>query len=270
MAATIDGEKYATRQLSGDRAERVYLIRNTDDDVEARALLLATAPLAIVTNGRTIPIDLDATEVLEIEDNIWNGTVSYRRGGGSVIESGQFKLSYDITVQNYTLFVSRETKEKKAGVGFVVTDFNQVINVNGSGGADGVDYQVPVMTGTVEKIFPEEQITESYIGNLYATVGTVNASPYRGLQAGEGLLTGVSGNDNGDGTWTFNFTYAISPNETNMSIGNGITIENKSGWDYLWVLYQALDNPAIGVIPKPAQANVERIYRWTNWGVLNA
>lgn len=269
--AIINGEKYGTRTLGGDRAERVYVIREATDDLDAMSALISVAPLSIANGIKNIPIDIDNIEVLEIDDaqGIYEGTVPYRSGSGaSIDEVGEFSLSYDISVTNYTLKYSRQTVSSGAIAGVNKVNFGKAINATKTG-VEGVDYQVPVMQGNITKVFSEGQITDAYIGNLYKTVGTVNAGFFRGLQAGEGLLTSVDLKSNQDGTWNGTFGWGISPNETNLDVGNGLIVPSKRGWDYLWIAYATTDEGDFGPVQKPWQYNVEQIYPYTNWGVLN-
>lgn len=265
----INGEKFSTRILSGESAERVYIITGTTSDAEARVALLTEAPAAIVSGTKTLKIDIDACDVEEQSDGLWEGTAVYGSGGGGakeILDIGQLTVSYQFSAQQTNYKQSLETKSIVTKLPNQI-DFNKSINVT-QDGVQGVEVEVPVLSATISKKIATSAITDSYIGQIYNTVGTTNESYFRGLQAGEGLMTGVSGADNGDGTWDFDYNYAISPNETNLVIAQGLTIPQKAGWDYLWVYYAVEDTPQ-GPVQKPVQAQVEKIYRSKNWGALN-
>lgn len=265
MAAIINGEKYGTRILSGDRAERLYLITNTTSDLEARTALIATAPTSITNGMKTLYIDYDSLEVIELEDEIWEGRVLYQTSGAT--ENNNISINYDISTTRFNRRFSYQTVSQTVKQGEDTRNFGQAINVTNDT-IDGVEYEVPVMTGSVTKKFTSGQVNDAWIGNLYHTVGTVNAGYFRGLQAGEGLLIAVNGSTDDEGDWDFTFTWAISPNETNLVVSPDITVASKRGWDYLWVSYAKVDDAIAGPLPVAKQANVERIYRYTNWNVL--
>ena len=271
--AIIDGEKYGTRSLGGDNAERVYIIREANSDLEALTLLLATAPESISNGLKEIPRDIDNIEVLEIDDaqGIYEGTVPYKSGSGTETdEVGEYSFSYDIGTTNFTRKYSLSTYDRGTFEGQNARNWKQAINVIEGDDArvEGVQYQVPVMQGNITKRFSEAEINDSYIGDVYKCVGTVNSSYFQGLQAGEGLLTKVDLRSNEDGTWTGTFGYSISPNENNLAVSDELVVPFKRGWDYLWVNYRNIKGQ-FGPAQEPWQWNIEVIYKYQNWGVLN-
>jgi hypothetical protein len=69
-------------------------------------------------------------------------------------------------------------------------------------------------------------------------------------------------------TWELNFKFAVSRNETNVSIG-GFTNIAKNGWDYLDVQYaEALDDTSNTRIKKPVGGFIHRVYEAGNLSTL--
>lgn len=64
-------ERHKSRRRSRRQAERTYLIRGTDDDVAARQALLDHAPEELDS------LDTRESEVEELEDGLWLGTITW-------------------------------------------------------------------------------------------------------------------------------------------------------------------------------------------------
>ena len=266
MATIVERE--AARVLSLDRAERVFKIEDAASDTEALELALLTAPAAVNVYGVTIPVKTKEITVEEkLSGKLYEVIVPYSRGGSTEddLEVGDVRINYDFGTSSFNRKISLSTRDKATAAGFNEIDFNQQINVT-TDSVDGVDYEVPTAQMNITTKFSASQVNDSYLGTVAQLVGSVNNAYFRGLQSGEGLLMSANLDPESDGTWIGTFAVAISPNETGLAVGNGLTVD-KEGWDYVWLFYATEANNA-GPLPTPRQANVERIYRRGNWGAL--
>jgi hypothetical protein len=98
--------------------------------------------------------------------------------------------------------------------------------------------------------------------------GTINGFPFRDFAAGEVLFLGAVGSQRGYEDWELQYHFAASPNLFNLSVGD-ITGIAKAGWDYLWVLYEEIDDAATNkLISTPRAAYVEKVYWRTDFSGL--
>jgi hypothetical protein len=97
----------------------------------------------------------------------------------------------------------------------------------------------------------------------------VNSGAFRGFAAGEVLFLGASGSKTGVDNWEIAFKFAASPNVTSLSIGGGITVSAKKGWEYLWVRFaDAEDSTAKALVKRPVAAYVERVYESADFSTM--
>ena len=109
------------------------------------------------------------------------------------------------------------------------------------------------------------------INNLSKLTAHVNSKPFLGFAAGEVLFCGASGNnsfDNGEMVREFVYNFKVSPNAYNLKVDD-IVIDFKLGWDYLWVMYEDVeDESACSIVKKPIAAYVERVYEFADLNIL--
>ena len=97
-------------------------------------------------------------------------------------------------------------------------------------------------------------------------VGTVNSVASQGFEPGELLLNRIAGRQTSSTQFRVDLGFAFSPNETGLSVGS-ITVPTKRGWDYLWV--RSTSEVSGGqMVVTPKQVNIERVYRYEDWAVL--
>jgi hypothetical protein len=260
MAITVT-EKFG--RILGDRsAELTFIVKGTGDDAAARTELLAHAPAS--HNG----LDRDEVEVEEIGDQLWLGQVRYRKAGFSIIEfpaTGDFDESFETGggTQHLTQSISTVHKYPSSGA----PDFQGAIGATDSG-VEGVDVTVRVFNFT-RTHYLEDSFVDAHRAAWYALTGRVNNASFKGYDAGELLLLGVSGGRRrGMDDWEITFRFAASPNRTNLSVGPLTGIDRK-GWEYLWVLYEdAEDTGAKRLVKRPVAAYVEKVYEEGDFSLL--
>jgi len=245
--------------LENDSAELTYLVTGTEDHVAARAHVLSNAPATINSLVLdTVRVEADAL------DDMWEATATYRQPNFSAPEPESFQISFQAsTTQTHIEKAIAQTK-----YGDNAPDVGKLIGVTHDG-VEGVDIQTPTLTVSYRYVKSSAFVTTSYIGELKGVVGTINDAYFKGAAAGEMLCTAVSGSTRDDGNWELDYQFAATENATNIAIGNGITVDEKKGWDYLWVMYEtAEDDTAKALIKQPVGAYVAQVYPYTSFSVL--
>jgi len=258
-------ERYASRTLAGDKARRGYRITGTTDDDAARSAVLSAAPASV---GALARVSTDV-QVVEVEAGIWDAEVTYQAPSGQPIEVGDSSFTFDIAGQAQRITQSRSTQSKTpAGA----RDFKQAIAVNqdANGGLNvqGVEIQVPTYAFSETHILSDATVDNAYKGKLFELTGTVNNAAFKGLNAGECLLVGVSGRRRADADWELTYSFQCQPNRTNLEITDSITVASKDGWDYLWVLYEDFVDSLDGWTRQAVAAYVERVYERKDFSQL--
>jgi hypothetical protein len=144
-------------------------------------------------------------------------------------------------------------------------DFKGAIGVS-TDSVDGTDITIPVFNFKETHYIPAALITPAYKVILFQLTGKVNAYPFKGFAPGEVLFLGASGSQRGTEDWEITFSFAASPNVTNLKVGD-ITGIDKKGWEYLWVRYAEAEDADV-LVKQPAAAYVEQVYEYGNFALL--
>lgn len=150
-------------------------------------------------------------------------------------------------------------------------DYEGAIGVDGDS-VQGVDITIPQFAFTETHHFHPAWITPQYVERLELLTGSVNNAEWvstRGFRAkaGECLFLGSSGQVRGAQPVAVSFKFVKSRNVKNLAVGSKIIIPEKKGHEYLWCRYMNIAGSR-SRIKKVAQANVERVYRETNFEYL--
>lgn len=149
-------------------------------------------------------------------------------------------------------------------------NYGGAIGVDGDGNVNGVDITMPVMTFSETHYFKPARVSLDFQKRLFMLTGTVNNKAFRGFAAGEVLFQGVSARRTGtdaEDLWELTYTFAVSPNQTEVKISENITVATKAGWDYVWLTYS--DGVVNGTrTRRPKAAYVERVYRASDFADL--
>ena len=253
-------ERFESRRwTSATSGEYLYVVYGSDDADEIRADVLTTAP-ATAFGG--LPQTGFATE--QVANGIWYATVAYGRpSGGSVPQTGESVFSFETGGGTQHITQSKQTIATYGRPGVVdLPDYKGAIGVNDEGVPEGVDIVVPVYNFS-ETHYIDDASIDALKTAAFNLTGRVNDNTWRGFNAGEVLLMGVSGSRRGDqGDWEVTFRFAASPNVTGLSVGD-ITGIDKKGWEYLWLRYRE-EETTVGAstfrVTVPVYAFVERVY----------
>jgi len=145
-------------------------------------------------------------------------------------------------------------------------DFQNGINVT-SQGIEGVEITIPQFTFRETHYFASDDVDAAYRTTLMNLTGTVNDANFRGFSRGEVLFLGATGSRNNDGIWELTYSFAVSRNVTNISVGN-INGIDKEGWHYLWT-YEEQQVNADRLITRTVAVKVERVYEYADFGQLD-
>ena len=143
-------------------------------------------------------------------------------------------------------------------------DAGGLINVT-EDGANGVDYEFPVLAFSIRKLFPRGTFDIGFLVTSFEFAGRPNTDPWRGFGSGTVRLMGIDGSNEGDGRdfEEVTFSFQASPTVNNIIIpsplGN-ITIPEKLGWQYVHVQSVEFTSPTTGITSfVPHTAHVDEI-----------
>lgn len=276
MSPTVTQILEGTELATGDRREATlsYYVKGAIDEADALTAVGATAPdfyLGLARQGRRAkPIGNDQYVVTaRYSNDVSNDTQD--DPGSSITPPTESSYQFSTGGGSETMFVSLQTMQGLAAPGIpnpTVPDYDGGINVTDDG-AQGVERTVPVFNFSETHYKTSAQVTQAYIGSLFALTGTVNTAAFKGFAAGEVLFLGASGSKRGAfGDWELTYNFAASPNITNGTVGT-FTGVNKQGWDYLWFQFEDIeDTSAKQLVRRPAYLFVERVYRRTDFSLL--
>lgn len=152
-------------------------------------------------------------------------------------------------------------------------DFQGAINVADYGTPDmkveGIDLSPPAEVFTIPYSDVDATITLAYQALVRNLCGKVNSVEFYGYLAGQIMLVRVDGQYQ-NGLWNLEFGFAYIANDTNIPVGDNITVLAKDGMDLLWVLYSPTNQGGgVGVATIPTVAYVERVWERADLTTLN-
>lgn len=274
MAAKVE-EAYTERtekvNAEGEvvEIEIPYLVFDAADEDAALAAAHATAAARTVTG-----MALESVEVDErVNESTWRVKAAYApdsssEGGGGGQEEDSFSTSFDTGGGTMHMNQSLGTVSKTPND---APDYGGAIGVDGEGNVAGVDVTMPVFNFQETHTLSGTVVTDAWKKKVAALTGTVNSAAFRGFAAGEVLFLGASGSKRSKKAsvkWEITFRFAVSANRTGLRVGD-LNIEQKRGWDYLWVSYKtAVAANGKSLVKKPSAAYVEKVYPDGDFGTL--
>lgn len=273
--ATVSGPTWDSgAAVEGDTRQRslrynVFIDESTEDeeDVIAAVALVAPATKAGLERGDITPEPLGG--------GVWTVDVAYEEpeeedGGKYTFDTGGGTQHIAQSLETLGTFTA-------GGSGDVAPDFKGAIGVNGDSIA-GTDITVPVFNFTETHTIPAENVTQEYKVTLFRLTGRVNNDFFKGFEPGEVLFLGASGSKQNPDKWEITYKFAASPNigtpsgsvggsggstgpvTESIQIGD-ITVNEKAGWDYLWVRFEeSEDGEAFTLVKRPVAVYIERVY----------
>jgi hypothetical protein len=251
-------ELHESRRTGTTSAELIYIVTGTASDTDAKDALEAEAPATWDDLTRTeVEVEPVRIDTGDADSCIWRGTARY--GQSPPTESSTYSFDTTGGNQHVTNSLATPGKYKVSADPNDPPDFKGAVGVT-ENGVGGVDIVVPVFQFAETHYKPSAFVTVAYVQTLRDLTGTVNDDAFKGFAAGEVLFLGATGNKRGGGDWAITYKFGVSPNRTNIEVGD-ITVASKKGWEYLWVFYRPkLDADAKIVVQRPVAAYVEKLY----------
>ena len=242
-----DGDRGSTQ------ATDVYVILGTSDKATAYASLAATAPAA------KFSMTLDDLDVKVLGPSEWLGTASYKDDDTThesednvysfVLSGGSEQITHGLAVSAYP-----------DGAGNT-PDFGGAINVEVDGNkmnVKGTSREFPVFEWEETVYHPEADITAAYVAILKGLYKHTNDAQFTDaigntFAIGEVLFRGATGAPHGKSLWRVTYRFAARDNETGITIGDIVNVA-RLGWEYLWTLYEEIEDAAIHRLVKQPKA----------------
>lgn len=220
---------------------RRYICNGTEDlntvltVAEANSPMLYPVAGRILTRGNIRAVPTAAPET-------WDVLIEYSAKKEEENE-GSFSRAFEVSQGTQHIIQSLNTvaSYKAAGVAGAIPNNQGAIGVT-KDSVDGVDVPVPEAKFSETYYIPQAAFTLAYQRTVTLMCATWNDATFRGYASGEVLFNGITASlSTEDGPWQATFTFSISPNRTNLTVGtiNGI---NKRGWDYVWLWYADVQN----------------------------
>lgn len=262
------------RRLSDKSGDIYYLVTGTDQPTTAKSAVAGVAPSTL----GSLPLnDIEVREIPALD--AYTAVARYQSGAGSgggegELPADQFRFDTTGGTEHVSMALQHIHSEQHPDETGPLETFDGAIGVNGETAA-GVSIAVPKFGFSIVKYFDDEDITSSYIGDLYRLTGRTNNAGYSvtvdgktiSYNEGELLFMGVTGAKNlSTGYWELTFNFAASPNESALVIADFDPIV-KGGWHYVWARMEKREGSS-QVLLKPVALHVERVYKEGNFGDL--
>jgi hypothetical protein len=247
-----------------------YIVRGSDDATAIVSHLKANLPTTRTIDGGTYGI-IEIRATPEEGHTHWLADVTYGSvtfGGSTVPPTSGTEESFDTTGGTTRIYQSITTVNVESTLAAVPL-FAGAIGLDSEGNAEGVDIVTPRYTFELRKTFAAATVNSAFKKNIATLTGKVNDATFKGFDAGEVLFMGARGTQNPtDGVWDIAFSFAVSPNQTGVTVGSIPTFDKK-GWDYLWVQYAPTpDGSSNRMNLTPESAIVEQVYEYADFSTL--
>jgi len=148
-----------------------------------------------------------------------------------------------------------------------IPDFDGAINV-AEGDVKGTTIVIPALNFRLKKRIALATIDTAWLKAQAGLTGTVNNAVYNDFAAGELLFRGCSGQQGTDADPEVTWHFSASANLAGLSIGQIANVAKK-GHEYLWVLFEPVDqNASKFTVRQPKAAYVEKVYQEADWSSL--
>lgn len=278
MAVVCSELQKSRRIVSGKSAEFLYVVTGTNSETAALAAVLAAsaetytfaAPISVTLVRQ--PPEIDPVWVSDA-DGMWEARVQYQDDSRSdpPPQENESSFSFDTTGGSQHLTQSRSTAGKYPET---AEDYGGAIGYDGER-LEGCDITTPCFKFSETHYKAASFVDDDYKRLVKLLTGKVNNAVFKGHEAGEVLFLGVTGSRRGrkpEDLWELTYSFAVSENETNLTVGTGagaITGISKEGWQYLWVRYEeSVDSTAKVKVKKPKAVYIENVYRKANFSGL--
>ena len=270
-------ELVATSEGARTVHTRIYVVEGSADWEAVRDYVLTNTPAALASDlprqrVNLVPIVIDESDAAQCS---WRAQVEYSTPEYQTRSGEESETSFDTTGATEHVTQALETVGQYAPAGEQAPDFEGALGVDENGNVRGVDIIAPCFRFQLVRYRSDAEMGTAYRSTLYDLTGTVNDAQYTvdGMifKAGELLFLGARAVQRGWGDWQVTYDFLAKPNRQNITIGN-ITVPEKQGHDYLWVLYKRqIDTNATQhkTVARPIAAYVERVYERRDFTALD-
>lgn len=247
-------------------------LEGTSDDETARDLVERSTSTTYDELVRSdIRVEPDVVDTIT-GTGVWDVEIDYIREEKTELEIGESTYTFDTTGGTQHITQSLETMHRDWPGVWKAPDFKGAIRAKREEGkliVEGVDIGHGVYEWGETHYLPDKLITEAYKVRLSRLTYKTNDSPWRGFEIGEVLFRGARGGKRGREDWEISFGFAASENKKNwlppslidVGVEPGFDPFDKGGWDYLWILYEEVEDAVAKVlVTRPRGLYVERVY----------
>jgi len=264
------------RELLAPKASetRHYVIRDESDLSVMWAQVVAASPAAVLSpdGGVVMPRKKISYKPVAGRDdglsNRWEWSVEYSEPtvGEEELDLGEYKISVSTTGGTQKILTSLQTVKKYPDPG--APNYQQAIQVSKDNDVAGCEIVMPVLKWTVHFRQPKAILTKAYVRTVASITGTTNNATFFGFAPDEVLFLGFDGEQSVGSDPVCNYHFQAAPHVYGKTIGY-ITGIDKKAWDYLWVLFEDVNEPAVNYTPRrPKAVYVERVYEQGNFLLL--
>jgi hypothetical protein len=231
-----------------------YKIADVANKNTANGLALASTPAVVSTiYGLLYRQDIQLSQSAY---NQWIVEVPY---GPRKSVTGDFTWDFDTT--GGTIHITQAKAEVARFPAASAPNQRGAIAVDGDE-VKGTDIIIPAMKINVNFRHPYGVITLPQAKFLANITGTTNSTPFLTFPPGEVLFLGARGQDGTEAEATVSYQFAMSANQTGMTIGE-IAGVSKKAWEVAWIRYEDNIVTADGKeVPtrEPKFVYVDRVY----------
>ena len=268
MAITVVEQFKGRTERVGVSAQIPFLVTGAADEDEVKTAIEDSTPTSYADMPR---YEVEISE--RINPATWRVVVHYKADEetpdpeSTDDDRAEPTFSFDIGAGTQHITQSLNTLHR---YGPNAVDLGGAIGFDGEN-VVGVDIVIPTFIFSETLIVPASQVTFAYKAKIFYVVGKTNSASFRGFSAGEVMFLGAGGScrgDNPDDDWEIAFKFAVSPNETGLTVGSISGIAKKS-WEYLWVQYgKSVDTTKKVLIKRPVAVYIEQVCDETSFSVL--
>lgn len=270
------GSPQVQRDSNENSATTLYIVEDATSELEATVAVLSHAPIQ-VSVGAGAPLYRKSIRTADVAPGIWESEVTYSTRaiataiGGSPTVEEDFEGGTQRIFQGWRTFAAYGTSGQLA-----ISNDPSPIGATPDG-IEGIDVELPAWNLRETHRFAAASFTTAYKQALFRATKKVNINPWRGFDVGEVFFKGPTiryggSESSGEAAVDVTFTFACLPNALNVPIGNGITVPQKYGWQFLDVLYEPaqvlLADGSSVMGQKPRLAILHDIYQFHDFGQL--
>jgi len=175
-------------------------------------------------------------------------------------------FSFQIEAPRLKLTQSLETISSTGRNASTPKDYKGAIAPDKDGKVQGAEVP-PQVASTWTRTVSGLIVTMNFYRTLVARAGRTNQFEWYGFLPRELLYMGCDGQFKQGEGWTLTHKFGVELTRNDIPICDGLTVDEKKGFEYLWVDYEEIeDGPSVVTVPKAAY--VEKVFEDTDFTFL--